>query len=202
MISIDGPHDLTSQAEKLGTEAGIAAAQWVFSDRTTPRTYARYAEGIADGDPEILDSLNEPSLSGEYSGDYTSSDLIFDLGIESEEIEYQDQLCEVWNQAASSAFWCEVERIARQNNPDEPVDRRRDGIRYLMDGGDCRVPCSRYGRYTSDCAEVAWRVAYLVAREQGEPIHHRDLDHAMGLVVNDHDDVADIVRSIGHGMYR
>ena len=190
-------------AEKIGTQAGIDAAQWVFSDRTTPCTYARYAEGIADGDPEILDSLNEPSLSGEYSGDYTSSDLMFDLGIEHEETEYQDEICEVWNQAASASFWSEVERIARRNNPDEIVTRRRDGIRYLMgDGKDYRVPCSRYGRWSSDCAPVAWRVAYLTAREIGDAITQGALDAAMSLVVNDSDDVAYMVRQYGHGMYR
>jgi hypothetical protein len=191
------------QAEKIGHDAGIAAASWVFGERTTLRTYAWYAAGIADGDPEVMDSLNEPSLSGEYSGDYTSSDLMFDLGIEHEETEYQDQLCEVWNQAASSAFWGEVERIARRNNPDEIVTRRRDGIAYLMgDGRDYRVPCSRYGRWTSDCAPVAWRIAYLTAREIGDAITQGALDAAMSLVVNDSDDVAYMVRTYGHRMYR
>lgn len=188
-------------AEKIGTEAGIAAAQWVFSDRTTPRTYARYAEGIADGDPEVMDSLNEPSLSGEYSGDYDESDLRSDLGFSPDES--IDAEADAFNQAASSAFWCEVERIARLHNPDEPVARRRDGIAYLTDGGDFRVPCSRYGRWSSDCAQVAWRVAYLVARETGGmPVTHNDLDHAMGLVVNDHDDVSYLVRTYGNRHYR
>lgn len=189
-----------THAEKIGTETGIAAASWVFGDRTTPRTYAWYAEGIANIDPEVMDSLREPSLSGEYSDDYSESDLRSDLGFGPDDD--IDAEAEAFNAAASAAFWGEVERIARQNNPDEPVARRRDGIAYLMDGGDCRVPCSRYGRYSSDCAQVAWRVAYLVAREQGEPILHRDLDHAMGLVVNDHDDVAYLVREYGHRMYR
>jgi hypothetical protein len=191
-----------TRAEKLGYEAGIAAAGWVFSDRTTPLTYARYAEGIADGDPAILDSLREPSLSGEYSDDYKSSDLIYDLDVQDESTEYQDELCEAWNRAASESFWHEVERIARQNNPDEIITRRRDGIAYLVAGGDLRVPCSRYGSWTSDVAPVAWRVAFLVARECGEAITHERLDHAMGLVVNDSDDVAYMVRTYGHGMYR
>ena len=201
MISIDGPHDLKSQAEKLGTEAGIAAAQWVFGDRTTPETYRRYAEGIADGDPAIMDSLSEPSLSGEWGDDYSERDLARDLGFS-----WNDDIspeADAWNAAASAGFWHEVERIARENNPDEPVDRRRDGIRYLMSNGDLRVPCSRYGSWTSDCAPVAWRIAYLVARETGGmPITHNDLDHAMGLVVNEHEDVAYLVRTYGHGMYR
>lgn len=84
---------------------------------------------------------------------------------------------------------------------DEIITRRRDGIAYLMKDGNARVPCSRYGRDTEDCAPVAWRVAYLVAREQGEPVTREALDHAMGLVVNDHDDVAYMVRTCGNGKY-
>lgn len=79
---------------------------------------------------------------------------------------------------------------------------RAEGIAYLID--DCpgaRVPCSRYGTCTEDCAPVAWRLAYIVARETGEPITFEDLDHAMSLVVNDHDDVAYMVRNYGGYRY-
>jgi hypothetical protein len=192
---------IIGRATKLGHDAGIAAASWVFDGNTSPDTYRRYAEGIAAGDPEILDSLREPNLSGEYADDYSERDLARDLGIEPYSDD-SDAAATAWAEAASEAFWAEVERIARLHNPDEPVTRRRDGIAYLLADGDLRVPCSRYGRWTSDCAPVAWRVAYLVARESGEAITHERLDHAMGLVVNDHDDVAYIVREYGHGHYR
>lgn len=85
------------------------------------------------------------------------------------------------------------------------VERRRDGIAYLTNNGNddgLYVPCSRYGRNTRECAPVAWRLAYITSRETGEGITTDDLDHAMGLVVNDHDDVAYMVREYGHGMYR
>lgn len=80
---------------------------------------------------------------------------------------------------------------------------RRAAIEYLMKDGNLRVPCSRYGSDTEDCAPVAWRVAYLVNRETGEglPITEEQLDHAMGLVVNDHDDVAYMVNTYGNGDY-
>lgn len=109
------------------------------------------------------------------------------------------------------------------------ITRRRDGIAFLArcadargvhwhggvpyspaecptcrgtnDAGHLLVPCSRYGRTSAECAPVAWRLAYLVARECGEPITTDDLDYAMGLVVNDHDDVAYIVREHGGGHY-
>lgn len=87
--------------------------------------------------------------------------------------------------------------------------KRSEGIRYLTtdpdtgeDTGHLRVPCSPYGSDGEDCAPVAWRVAYLVARETGSEITTDDLDHAMGLVVNGHQDVAYLVRTYGHGHYR
>jgi len=75
-------------------------------------------------------------------------------------------------------------------------------MKFLMQDGNLRVPCSRYGRDTVSCAPVAWRLAYIWAREMGEPITRDLLDNAMGLVVNDHEDVAYVIRTYGHSMYR
>ena len=79
---------------------------------------------------------------------------------------------------------------------------RSDGLAFLTeDGPHLLVPCSRYGRNSAECAPVAWRLAFLVARETGTEIDRELLDHSMGLVVNDHDDVAYMVRTYGHGHY-
>lgn len=81
--------------------------------------------------------------------------------------------------------------------------RRRDGLAYLTkDGGHLRTPCTPYGRTSAECAPVAWRVAYLTAKNTHEPMSLALLDWAMGLVVNDHPDVAHIVRQYGGGKYR
>lgn len=83
--------------------------------------------------------------------------------------------------------------------------RRRDGINYLTDNGkgsNLRTPGSRYGQDSAECAEVAWRLAYLTARETGEPITQDDLDYAMSLVVNDDDDVVYTIRNYGNYKYR
>lgn len=69
------------------------------------------------------------------------------------------------------------------------------------DSGWLHVPCSRYGSTSRECAPVAWRVAYLLAKECGEEITEESLDYVMGLVVNDHDDPAYIVNQYGHGNY-
>jgi len=72
---------------------------------------------------------------------------------------------------------------------------RREGIAYLMRDGDLAVPAGRYGSTTRECAPIAWRVAYLVARETGATIDEQLLDHAMDLVVNSHEDVAYILNT-------
>lgn len=79
---------------------------------------------------------------------------------------------------------------------------RSEGIAYLIaENPGAYVPCSRYGRTTEECAPVAWRLAYLLARETGDPIDTDSLEEAMGLVVNEHDDVAYIIRTYGHRQY-
>ena len=107
--------DSMALADQIGASHGKNAAGWVFDGNTTDETYARYLKGIEDGDPMVLDSLREPSLSGEYADDYTSSDLLSDLGVEDEDTEYQDELCTAYEDAARAAFWDEVERVARQH---------------------------------------------------------------------------------------
>ena len=85
---------------------------------------------------------------------------------------------------------------------------RAEGIAWLTtdpetgeDTGHLGAPCSRYGRNGRECAPVAWRLAYLLARETGETVSAYGLDYAMGLVVNNHDDVAYMIRQYGHRHY-
>lgn len=79
--------------------------------------------------------------------------------------------------------------------------KRADGMAFLMQDGNLAVPGGRYGSDTEACAPVAWRLAYLLARETGEPITEDGLDNAMGLVVNSHDDVSYVINQYGHGHY-
>jgi hypothetical protein len=70
---------------------------------------------------------------------------------------------------------------------------RSAGLALLLRDGNLRVPCSRYGFDSESCAPVAWELAGAVADATGEPIDADALDYAMGLVVNDHDDVAALI---------
>lgn len=84
---------------------------------------------------------------------------------------------------------------------EEREPTRREAIAYLTADEPYARCFSRYGSTSQDCAPVAWRLAYLCAREQGEPITFDAIDHAMGLVVNSHDDVSYIINAYGHGNY-
>lgn len=73
--------------------------------------------------------------------------------------------------------------------------------RYIGVGepqGHLATPCSRYGSTSEECAPKAYRVAYLIARESGEPLTWESLDHCMSLVVNDHDDPQYMVTQYGY----
>lgn len=60
----------------------------------------------------------------------------------------------------------------------------------IADCPGARVPCSRYGATTEECAPIAARVALIVARETSCALDYELAEHMMGLVVNDHDDIA------------
>ncbi len=60
-----------------------------------------------------------------------------------------------------------------------------------------RVPCSRYGTSSEDCAPVAYTLAEIAEEANGDEITEETLDFYMGLVVNDHDDVSSLIRDHG-----
>jgi hypothetical protein len=84
---------------------------------------------------------------------------------------------------------------------EERQPTRAEGIEYLTADQPHARCFSRYGSTSIECAPVAWRLAYLVADAQGEPITFDALDHSMGLVVNGHEDVTYTIREYGQGWY-
>lgn len=102
------------RAAKIGRNAGVAAASWVFDGNTTQETYKSFLAAIEGGDPLILDSVRTPDLSGEFAGDYTPGRLLHDvnaMGKVSEE--RKSTIAEAWENAAGDAFWAEIERACR-----------------------------------------------------------------------------------------
>ena len=103
---------LRNLAIAAGTSAGEAMANWVFDGNTDLADYARILKGIQDGDPEVLDQLITPNLSGEWADDPTPQTLANDLGIETDD-DRLDGLCTLWEDAAHQAFWGEIEQTCR-----------------------------------------------------------------------------------------
>lgn len=115
--------ELLKEAAELGRAAGQNAAEWWEQDviggrvssRVDTREVARYIlQGMEDGDPEFLDSLPWPNLSGEWAGDPTPASLYAELGIEAEQDSDDGALCTAWEDAASEAVVREVERLCRE----------------------------------------------------------------------------------------
>ena len=108
--------DVLAAAEKLGATAGRNAASWYTDGNTTDHTYRQILKGIEDGDPAELDKFNLPNLSGEWMGDYTPATLANALGFDAADLAWQeieDDVCSAWEQAASDAFWAQLEHDCR-----------------------------------------------------------------------------------------
>lgn len=106
--------DILRQARKDGKRTGEAAASWVFDGNTPQETYQRVLKGLDDGDPAVYDSLRTPNLSGEYADDPTPRTLAEDYDITEERDPdgfLLDKVCTAWEDAASQAFWREIERV-------------------------------------------------------------------------------------------
>jgi hypothetical protein len=73
---------------------------------------------------------------------------------------------------------------------------RGAGIAHLMQHGNLDVPCSRYGRDTAECADIAWYIAVHISGTSGNYIDAALLDETMSYVVNDADYIAAIMREI------
>jgi len=134
--------------------------------------------GRVDGTEDDLGDLVAADLPAAV---FTSDDPL-DLDLETGDL---DRLAEI---------------VDRSSSWEEAIDHARPivALAWLVkEGASLRVPCSRYGYDSQSCAPVALAVAEIVEEATGEPMSTDDLDHAMGLVVNDHDDPEDLIRSHG-----
>lgn len=72
--------EASERATAIGTQHGQNAASWhlPFASADVAR---RVLAGIDDGDPEVLDGLPSPDLSGQFADGYTVSELLADAGL-------------------------------------------------------------------------------------------------------------------------
>ncbi len=72
---------IVAKAEEDGYSAGVAAGSWVVDGNTSEATARRILEGIAEGDPVVMDSLPSSPLSGEWADGLTPASLLAEYGL-------------------------------------------------------------------------------------------------------------------------
>jgi len=103
------------EAERLGESCGISDAGWVFDGNTDEATYRAVLEEIDN--PGSYNDFGPPApLSGEFADDWRPGRLYDEVGIEDVDAwipEDLDEIAMAFEDAYYSAWWAEVERIAR-----------------------------------------------------------------------------------------
>ena len=104
--------ECVKQAREAGERAGRNAGSWVVDGNTSDKARAALRDGIADGDPEVMDRLPWCDLSGQWADWLTEADVIgeTDADPESMEPEELDELVEAYREAFDAAMVAEVER--------------------------------------------------------------------------------------------
>lgn len=93
------------RAARLGEENGRAAGSWAVDGNTSDETKRALLAGIADGDPEVLDSMPRPSDVDGATG------ILTDLGLHPEGSDTDlSPVLEAYENAYDMAYWSEVER--------------------------------------------------------------------------------------------
>lgn len=103
-------------ATTLGTEAGKAAASWVFDGNTTDETYRQFLAWHEAGDP-LVDQFAPATgwLSGEWADTRTPQSLLAECGAGDED---EEAVLTAYEEAADTAYWQELERVARYQTED------------------------------------------------------------------------------------
>lgn len=121
-----------AHARAAGHRDGVNAAAWYLPASPGPETCARLLAGIDDGDPEILDQLPAPDLSGQWAGDPASDDLWLDAcqaarlhpdGSDLRDLLYVE-VCDAYAGAFTAAVQDEITRIAGYHAAGQPETGR------------------------------------------------------------------------------
>lgn len=104
--------ELLERAEEAGYEHGVAAGSWVVDGRTSPEVARRLLDGVADGDPLVVDLLPSSPLSGEWAGDPSPRDVLesFDLD---EDDDLADEVLTAYEAGFSRGVQDEAVKAAR-----------------------------------------------------------------------------------------
>jgi hypothetical protein len=100
--------EIIDAATKLGRSDGSDAATWYFDEGRSDVTrehYQRVLKGIADCDPEIMDSIPAADFSGQWADGRTVRGLLAELGTNDETVSAgeQDEIVRAYEEAFSDA---------------------------------------------------------------------------------------------------
>ena len=119
---------LLAEAAKIGAEHGEGTAafqqQYLVGGRVTDgserATATHILKGLEDGDPEVLDALPHPDLSGQWADGYTPNQLAEDCELDEwvkefgeEADDCVDDLCTAYEEAFQDAAQEEVIRFCK-----------------------------------------------------------------------------------------
>lgn len=139
---------MVAEATRIGTEHGRNAASYVWDGNTDVSTYRAYLKGSDDGDPMVLDAYNPPNLSGEFADDYDETSLRSDIAYATDDYEISDEAMDdaanAYNDAASEAFYAELERVARVH---VQCDAESDSHACVLDYGHYPTTMHRDGSF-------------------------------------------------------
>lgn len=112
MLEKDEFNNLIHSAEELGKEGGKANAGWTIPGNADRSVYEKTARLMREGDPQLWDAYSNP-LSGEFSDGIDEDRLFFLLEADPFKLtdEEREEICQTYEQAHSSAWYEELERI-------------------------------------------------------------------------------------------
>lgn len=107
--------DILAMARQDGAEVGRNKASWAWDGNTDDATIRAWVVGNAEGDPMVMDAYCPPSLSGEWADDATPASLCEDYDVSPDDARADwitDEICTAWEDAASTAYYRELYRMA------------------------------------------------------------------------------------------
>lgn len=152
-------------------------------------------------DPNELTDAEREHIAVCESGEKPNDELLSKLPADHPENPRHSQKDEHYARTDSGELIGPYETVEECEREREAANREY-AIEHLTrdESGHLRTPGSRYGHTVSDCAPVAFALASILRRENSEAGAEpftATLDEAMGLVVNNSDDVLNLIREHG-----
>lgn len=126
---------LLAHARYLGADAALAAASWLILSETQARSI------LDDIDPEVVDAIGEPNLSGEWADDPTPGNLYYEVTGETDpgDGDLVAELCDAWEEGRDLVWADALQAVALRTLGDviralDVEQRNEHNIKVLREG--------------------------------------------------------------------